>query len=365
MSALTKVKKPTLVVFEDICRRNIRAMTSKPKASGVNFRPHFKTHQSLTVGRWYRDEGVESITVSSVAMAVYFANDGWKDITIAFPFNSNEADIVNELAAKIKLNIIVSSVKSAAFASYLIKQPAGVFIEIDAGYPRSGIKAEDQESVENCLELIRKNPNLNFLGFLSHFGNTYSAGNKEEIKNIWKNSLEKLISLKQKYPGNIISVGDTPSCSIIENFSGVDEIRPGNFAFYDLMQRHIGSCSPDKVAVAVLCPVAAVYENENKAVLYCGAVHLSKDSIIVNKKQVFGQIGLINKKGTPEYIQGCYITSLSQEHAVVNIPDTHKSYFTEGMTVAVMPVHSCLTVACMKSGYIIPGFNPLEIMNGF
>ncbi len=349
MSALNKVEKPTLVVFEDVCRQNIRAMAAKTKASGVRFRPHFKTHQSLTVGRWYRDEGVESITVSSVAMAQYFANDGWNDITIAFPFNSNEANIVNDLAAKIKLNIIVSSVKSAAFASYLITRPAGIFIEIDAGYPRSGIKAEDPESVENCLELILKNPHLNFRGFLSHFGNTYSAGNKDEVINIWKTSLEKLIPFKQKYPGSIISVGDTPSCSIIENFSGVDDIRPGNFAFYDLMQIHIGSCSSDKVAVAVLCPVAAVYENESKAVLYCGAVHLSKDSIIVDKRQVYGQIGLVIGNGKPDYIPGCYINSLSQEHAVVNIPDTHKGYFSEGMTVAVMPVHSCLTVACMKS----------------
>lgn len=365
MSALNKVEKPVLVVFEDVCRQNIRAMASKAKASGVIFRPHFKTHQSLTVGRWYRKEGVESITVSSVAMARYFADDGWKDITIAFPFNPNEADIVNDLAGKIKLNIIVSSVKSAAFASYLIKQPGGVFIEIDAGYPRSGIKAEDTESVENCLELIRKNPCLNFLGFLSHFGNTYSAGSKDEVINIWKNSLEKLIPFKKKYPGSIISVGDTPSCSIIENFSGVDEIRPGNFAFYDLMQMNIGSCSPDKVAVAVLCPVAAFYEIENKAVLYCGAIHLSKDSITVNKKQVYGQVGLISGDGTPEYIPECYITSLSQEHAVVNIPDTHKGCFTEGMTVAVMPVHSCLTVACMNSGYVFQGFIPLEIMEGF
>ena len=362
MSELFQIERPVFVVYEDVCRQNIRNIAYKARRSSIVFRPHFKTHQSLTVGRWYREESVNKITVSSVAMARYFAGDGWNDITIAFPFNSNESDTINELAGKIKLNIIVSSVRSAELASELIKQTVNVFIEIDAGYPRSGIKAEDNESVEKCVVEFRKNPKLNFLGFLSHFGNTYAAGSKDEIKNIWRNSLDKLIAFKQKYPGSIISVGDTPSSSIIDDFSGVDEIRPGNFAYYDLMQVNIGSCTPDKVAVAVLCPVAAVYENEKKAVLYCGAVHLSKDSVTINNKQVFGQIGLLNSKDLPDYIPGCYITSISQEHAVVNIPDKLKNCFTEGITVAVMPVHSCLTVACMKSGFVFPGYMNIEIM---
>ena len=33
-----------------------------------------------------------------------------------------------------------------------------------------------------------------------------------------------------------ISIGDTPACSILEEFAGVDEVRPGNFVFYDVMQ---------------------------------------------------------------------------------------------------------------------------------
>jgi len=33
----------------------------------------------------------------------------------------------------------------------------------------------------------------------------------------------------------------------------VDEIRPGNFVFYDLMQYRIGSCSVGQIAVAMAC----------------------------------------------------------------------------------------------------------------
>ena len=85
--SLDSIKRPTLLVDEAICRENIRWMAEKAARLGVNFRPHFKTHQSKQMGRWFREEGIKSITVSSVSMAKYFNEDGWDDITIAFPLN--------------------------------------------------------------------------------------------------------------------------------------------------------------------------------------------------------------------------------------------------------------------------------------
>ena len=47
--------------------------------------------------------GVTAITVSSVSMAGKFAGVGWRDITIAFPMNFSE---INLLASKITLNVL-------------------------------------------------------------------------------------------------------------------------------------------------------------------------------------------------------------------------------------------------------------------
>ncbi|GAB1455531.1 hypothetical protein MASR2M48_08380 [Spirochaetota bacterium] len=58
----------------------------------------------------------------------------------------------------------------------------------------------------------------------------------------------------------------------------VDEARPGNFAYYDLQQLGTGACSPGDVAVAVACPVVGIYLERSEAVVYGGAVHLSKQS---------------------------------------------------------------------------------------
>ncbi len=83
-------------------------------SAGIRFRPHFKTHQSAQVGEWFREAGIDAITVSSVDMAVYFAENGWTDITIALLVNPLEIDRIDQLAEKINLNLLVDSMAVTA-----------------------------------------------------------------------------------------------------------------------------------------------------------------------------------------------------------------------------------------------------------
>ena len=87
MPLLDELERPTLLVNPVIAQQNIAFMAEKARRQGIRFRPHFKTHQSAAVGEWFRQVGVTAITVSSVDMALYFADHGWDDITIAFPVN--------------------------------------------------------------------------------------------------------------------------------------------------------------------------------------------------------------------------------------------------------------------------------------
>ena len=111
---------------------------------------------------------------------------------------------------------------------------------------------------------------------------------KQKFLQLWNDARIKLNNLKQKYlsqfPDLITSYGDTPSCSLADNFEGFDEIRPGNFVYYDVMQYHIGSCSLDEIAVAVACPVVAIHPERNEVVIYGGAVHFSKEFICCRQR---------------------------------------------------------------------------------
>ena len=112
--------KPTLLLDKGKALQNINCMADKAKRNSIRFRPHFKTHQSAQIGEWFREFGVNAITVSSVEMAMYFAQHGWKDITIAFPVNILEIDNINKLASSIQLNLLVESEQTVAFLSWFV-----------------------------------------------------------------------------------------------------------------------------------------------------------------------------------------------------------------------------------------------------
>lgn len=345
---MMEIIRPTLVVDKEVCLRNIENMVQKAANHKVRFRPHFKTHQSAEIGDWYRFFGVNCITVSSVRMAEYFAANGWADITLAFPVNLLEIDNINRLAASIKLNVLVESKEAASALAEKISFSIGIFIEIDTGYNRTGIASSKINVINSVLKRIAENQKLTFKGFLSHTGHTYSTKSTNEIFSRHFDALLKLKSLKQKYkkdfPDLEISLGDTPSASICTTFEGVDEIRPGNFVFYDLMQQNLGVCIMEDIAVRLVCPVISKHLSRNEIIVYGGAVHLSKDSIInVNGKKMYGRV-IIRKDKEKKLLKPLnYVSNLSQEHGTLKVTQKQFENFQIGDLIEVIPVHACLT----------------------
>jgi len=351
---MIEIIRPTFVVNKQTCLQNIKKMAQKAAENNMRFRPHFKTHQSAQIGEWFKLFGVESITVSSVQMADYFATNGWNDITIAFPVNILEIDNINRLANNIHLNVLVENREAAKVLSEKIKNQLGVYIKIDTGYNRTGILSSQTGTIDSVIKIILQNKKLTFKGFLSHTGHTYQARSTDEIFSRHFDALLKLKSLKQAwqedFPGIEISLGDTPSCSICTNFDRVDEIRPGNFVFYDLMMQNLGVCSFDDIAVRLVCPVVARHLSRNEIVIYGGAIHLSKESIInINGKRMFGRIE-IQKDGKKTLLDPLnYVASLSQEHGILKVEQNQFKNFRVGDLVEIVPVHSCLTANLAKN----------------
>jgi len=346
-------KTPVLLVDESICRSNIRRMVLKASANQLIFRPHFKTHQSLEIGEWFREAGVHSITVSSVAMANKFAVAGWNDITIAFPVNVREKEDINQLAGKIRLNVLFDMPEQASGLAKKLINPVGYFIKIDVGYHRAGIIPENTSVTNEIIKAAKSGP-LTFRGFLTHAGQTYHAGNTAEILKIHRQTSAILSDLKSKYlqqcPEIIASTGDTPSCSIANEFQGLDEIRPGNFVFYDLMQYRLGSCDFTEIAAAVICPVVSVYPDRKEALIMGGAVHLSKESITNSDgSKNFGLVvPFINGRWSqPEGDD--YLVSLSQEHGIFSTESAWAKSLKPDDLVAVIPVHSCLAADLFRN----------------
>ncbi len=343
------IDKPAFVVDKEVCRANIRRMAAKAASKGLRFRPHFKTHQSAEIGEWFREAGTTAITVSSLTMARYFAAAGWKDITVAFPVNILEIAEINRLAAALHLNLLVDNEISARFLADHLESPVGVWIETDTGHHRSGVDALKTRRMDLILDLLKKCSLIAFRGFLSHSGNAYAARSREEILTIHADAQMKMRSLKNHYlpewPALEISMGDTPSCCVCDNWEGVDEIRPGNFVFFDLYQHHLGVCSEEEVAVRVFCPVVSRAIMRNEAVVFGGAVHFSKDFLVTGRgKKSFGALVTSDPEtGKRSFSDDLYLAALSQEHGIIRGPFEKIRNLAIGDLVEIVPVHSCLT----------------------
>jgi D-serine deaminase-like pyridoxal phosphate-dependent protein len=350
---LTMITKPTLLLDKQKCKRNIRMMFSKAKTNHIMFRPHFKTHQSLEIGRWFKELGVDKITASSLEMAQYFSSE-WSDITVAFPVNILEIETINQLSEKISLHLLVESIESTKYLAHNTKNNIGIFIKIDVGYHRTGLPPTSTQQIDEILNVISASKTLRFKGFLTHAGHTYSCRTKEEILAIHNSSREILTGLKAKYinryPDLIISIGDTPSCSVAYDFSGIDEIRPGNFVFYDLTQQQIGACSFDQIAVAMACPIVAIHPDRNELVIYGGGVHFAKERLEVDSiGTIYGLVAEQVEERWGEPVPSMYLKSLSQEHGIVSVPEQLISNYKIGDLLYILPVHSCMTANEMKS----------------
>ena len=290
-------------------------------------------------------------------MAIFFANDGWDNITIAFPVNIREINKINDLAGKITLNLLVESVYVIRFLENNLQSRVNIFIKIDTGYHRTGLLPYDDEILE-ITEIIKNSNKISFAGFLTHAGNTYKAKSRDKILKIMDSAYKQLNGLKKRFievfPQAIISYGDTPSCSIAENCKIFDEIRPGNFVYYDIMQYHIGSCNLDEIAVAVACPVVAIHPGREEMVIYGGAVHLSKEAIEGDKGfKTYGYVVNFTKNGWTSPVAGAYVSSISQEHGIVKMPEKELLKYKPGDLIGILPVHSCLTTNLLKNQIMI------------
>jgi D-serine deaminase-like pyridoxal phosphate-dependent protein len=360
MGYLDLVERPTLLVDENKARRNIERMAGRAREHGVGFRPHFKTHQSAEIGQWFRDFGVEAITVSSVDMAVGFAAAGWTDITVAFPVNLRQMGAINRLAESVKLGLLVESAETARRLDEGLTADVTVWLKIDAGYGRTGFHWENAAAIAATAEAVAGAKRLSLKGILTHSGNTYGARSVADVRQIFGEAVERLWQVQALLAGRgfsvAISVGDTPGCSLAENFEGVDEIRPGNFVFYDLMQWQLGACSLGDIAVAVACPVVALHPERGRIVVYGGAVHFSKEVLIRGDGSLnFGRVVLLKEDGWTPLGEDVRVASVSQEHGIIEADRDLFDLIKVGDVLGALPVHACLTADLLRRYLTVEG----------
>ena len=317
-----KIKKPTLLIDKNKVVNNIARIASRTGSGETQLWPHFKTHQSVEIGEWFKDYSINGITVSSVSMARYFARAGWQDIYIAFPLNVNEIEEIAELASAVNLMVLVNDKAQVSSLNENVTDRVLVKIEIETGAHRSGIQPTSINLIQEIINLIDSGQH-EFDGFYSHFGHTYRAQNKAEVESIFNESYALLSDVKENFSelNPTISLGDTPSASVLQGYPGISSLHAGNYVFYDLTQSQIGVCDEQDIGIALAVPVVSKNRESQELVVYGGGVHLSKENMYSREfdTDIFGKIVELHEEGWSASLDNCYVRAISQEHGVIKV----------------------------------------------
>ncbi len=357
MNDLAHLKTPAFLVDRNIVEQNCARMRNKALASGVFFRPHVKTHKTIEIARMQHGGALGPITVSTLAEGEFYAEAGFEEITYAVPIAPEKIDQAGALAKKIEqFNILIDS-EAALRALETHVGVFDVFLKIDCGYHRAGVDPDDPESVRLALAIARS-PSVHFQGLLTHAGHSYDAKSIEEIRRVAAEETAALTRFRSKLAkeglGTVVrSVGSTPTASVVDRFEDTDEVRPGNYVFYDAFQATIGSCTRADCAVSVLATVVGSYPDRREAIIDAGALALSKDlgPNHIDTKFGYGIVCDINLQPVP-----MRLISISQEHGKLQAANPPSI----GTQLRIIPNHSCLTSAMYDVYHVIDRGNLVE-----
>jgi D-serine deaminase-like pyridoxal phosphate-dependent protein len=349
---LTEIATPAFLVDRDIVQRNCTRMRDKAAASGVVFRPHVKTHKTVEIGRMQHAGGTGPITVSTLAEAEAFAAAGFRDITYAMPIAPAKLPRVAALARRIdRLGILIDSdVALRAVESFGFT--FDVFLKVDCGYHRAGVDPASPDTVRLAVALARSE-RVRFQGLVAHAGHSYNVHDASEVARVAAEEALCLTRFRAALSAEGVrdafrSVGSTPTASVAGRFTDCEEVRPGNYVFFDAFQNALGSCALEDCAVSVLTTVVGSYPDRGAMIVDAGALALSKDVSTEHIRPGFGYGLVCDLELRPLPM---FVAALSQEHGKIVTEAT----VPVGTLLRIIPNHSCLTAAMFDHYEVIAG----------
>lgn len=359
-TSINEIETPAVLLDRERVAQNIRQMQKLADAHGVQVRPHIKTHKSPEIGRMQLAAGASGITAAKVDEALVFIEAGFRSVTLAYPLVT--AEKLDRLfaaarAAQVDLRLIVDSkpgVEAISAAARRYELAPAIFIKIDVGLHRCGLLEDDPRLVE-LAQQVAGDTALRLVGILSHPGQAYGAPTVVEVRQIAQQEREIMARVRQRLARQGIelaevSVGSTPTLLATEDFSGITEIRPGNYAFMDRTPLRFNLIGPERIALTVLATV--VSRNAEYAIVDAGSKVLSSDRGAhgMAGMEGFGLAYPVDAFQQPE--QEMIIAKLSEEHGIVQ---HHGRPLPVGSKVRIVPNHSCVAANLSDSYVVVEG----------
>jgi len=336
---------PALLIVQERLQKNILAMQALAKGSHTSLRPHTKTHKSPQIARWQLEAGAQGITVAKLSEAEVMAQAGFTNIFIANQITHPlKLKRLRSLHEKVTLIVGLDHPRQIALLRPHFEnasRPLNVRIEIDSGLQRCGVPPD--QTLLRLAQTVMRHKWLNLEGIFTHAGQAYAAQSREEIEQIGHEegalmAKARALLAREGITIQTVSVGSTPTVPFSAQNNAVNEIRPGNYVFYDAMQLALGAAGAEDCSLFVLATVTSRPRAE-RLVVDAGSKALHTDGAALT-----GHFGL------PLGIEG-RVVRLSEEHGILQVPTDCP--LQPGDPLLLLPNHACAVVNLFDAYYLV------------
>ncbi len=344
---LGTVPTPALLIDRERLEANISDMAARARTLGVALWPHGKTHKCAEIAALQRDAGAAGLTVATVAEAEYFAAAGAGDLLIAYPpVGDWRLARLTGLAASARVRVVLDDVD---VLRELIDacRAAGVRIpylwEVDCGTGRLGT-APGQATVD-ALAHVPQAAECPFDGLMTFGGHAYAAEDEAALDAATAAEYDTLAVTAQALAQVGIecptrSGGTTPTTHRLRPGSGLTEVRPGNYVFYDATQVALGVVEPERCALSVLATVIG-RPARDRVILDVGSKALAAERMTPRTPD-FGLVA-----GHPQL----RVARLYEQHAIVHAEGS--CTIDVGERVRVVPNHACAAANLHREALVV------------
>lgn len=337
-----QIDTPALVIYPERVTQNIQrliAMVSSPDL----LRPHVKTNKSIKASKLMMQYGISKFKCATIAEAEMLGMCAAKDVLLAYQPSKPKLERFLKLIQaypETDFSCLVDNIGTAEMISGAAKDNGiviPVFIDLNAGMNRTGIKAEKAfDLFTGVLSLA----GVKFRGFHAYDGHIRDKDLSQRTVHC-DADFEPVEALRQKiedqgYSYPLLVAGGSPTFNLHSKRKNV-ECSPGTFIFWD---KGYHDTIPDQdflFAVLVVNRVVSL-PDETKICIDLGYKSISSENDLQNR------VYFLNAPSLHPY-------SHSEEHMVIEAGQNHG--YKIGDIFYSVPIHICPTVAMYDSAYTV------------
>jgi D-serine deaminase-like pyridoxal phosphate-dependent protein len=344
---LLTVPTPALLIERPALVVNISAMADRARVAGTALWPHAKTHKCAEIAGLQRAHGAAGLTVATVAEAEYFAAAGFEDILLAYPpVGEWRLRRLATLARRTRLRVVLDDVavlEALIEACHLSGARVPYLWEVDCGTGRLG--TPPGEPTAAAVAAAPQAQECPFGGLMTFGGFAYGARDDAELDGAAAAERDALaISAGALSERGIDcptrSAGTTPTAHRLRPETGIDEIRPGNYVFYDATQVALGLVGRERCALSVLATVVG-RPDRKRLILDAGSKALAAERLTERA----GGFGFVCDH------QELRVERLYEQHAIVT--SEQASDLSVGARVKLVPNHACATANLHRRAMVV------------